>query len=155
MWSFCFPSNQSLSRPGVNTFSPEGRLFQVIRNDRRLPAICCILLNVSLRLNMPLKQLSSAPPPSVSKLLRYYPILSCTTLSNPPYPIRKCLVFITHIKQGVVLAVEKRITSPLLESSSVEKIIEIDRSSALLVPYFFLLPRHTSSTAMSAAQCLV
>jgi 20S proteasome alpha/beta subunit len=29
--------------------------------------------------------------------------------------------------QGVVLAVEKRITSPLLESSSVEKIIEIDR----------------------------
>jgi 20S proteasome subunit alpha 5 len=29
-------------------------------------------------------------------------------------------------KQGVVLAVEKRITSPLLEPSSVEKIMEID-----------------------------
>ncbi|XP_039061989.1 proteasome subunit alpha type-5-like [Hibiscus syriacus] len=29
-------------------------------------------------------------------------------------------------KEGVVLAVEKRITSPLLESSSVEKIMEID-----------------------------
>jgi 20S proteasome subunit alpha 5 len=29
-------------------------------------------------------------------------------------------------KQGVILAVEKRITSPLLEPSSVEKIMEID-----------------------------
>jgi len=28
--------------------------------------------------------------------------------------------------QGVVLAVEKRVTSPLLESSSIEKIMEID-----------------------------
>lgn len=29
--------------------------------------------------------------------------------------------------EGVVLAVEKRITSPLMEPSSVEKIVEIDR----------------------------
>ncbi len=28
--------------------------------------------------------------------------------------------------EGVVLAVEKRLTSPLLESSSIEKIMEID-----------------------------
>lgn len=30
-------------------------------------------------------------------------------------------------KEGVVLAVEKRVQSPLLESSSIEKIMEIDR----------------------------
>ncbi|MBA0627008.1 hypothetical protein Godav_004568, partial [Gossypium davidsonii] len=52
---------------GVNTFSPEGRLFQV-----------------------------------------EYAIEAIKT------------------KEGVVLAVEKRITSPLLEPSSVEKIMEVD-----------------------------
>ncbi|KAG2490568.1 hypothetical protein HYH03_010962 [Edaphochlamys debaryana] len=61
---------------GVNTFSPEGRLFQV---EYALEAI----------------KLGSTA------------IGICT-------------------KEGVVLAVEKRITSPLLEPMSIEKIMEID-----------------------------
>ncbi|GFQ07172.1 proteasome subunit alpha type-5 [Phtheirospermum japonicum] len=61
---------------GVNTFSPEGRLFQV---EYAIEAI---------------------------------------KLGSTAIGIKT--------KEGVVLAVEKRITSPLLEPSSVEKIMEID-----------------------------
>ncbi|OQR81378.1 proteasome subunit alpha type-5, partial [Thraustotheca clavata] len=61
---------------GVNTFSPEGRLFQV---EYAIEAIKMGTTAVGIR----------------------------TT-------------------QGVVLAVEKRITSPLLEPSSIEKIMEVD-----------------------------
>lgn len=61
---------------GVNTFSPEGRLFQV---EYALEAIK----------------------------------LGSTAIG-------------VSTKEGVVLAVEKRITSPLLEPSSVQKIMEID-----------------------------
>ncbi|XP_030369336.1 proteasome subunit alpha type-5 [Scaptodrosophila lebanonensis] len=62
---------------GVNTFSPEGRLFQV---EYAIEAI----------------KLGSTA------------IGICTT-------------------EGVVLAVEKRITSPLMVSSTVEKIVEVDK----------------------------
>jgi len=62
---------------GVNTFSPEGRLFQV---EYAIEAIK----------------------------------LGSTALG-------------IQTNEGVILAVEKRITSSLLESSSVEKIMEIDR----------------------------
>ncbi|KAI8922598.1 nucleophile aminohydrolase [Entophlyctis helioformis] len=61
---------------GVNTFSPEGRLFQV---EYAIEAIK----------------------------------LGSTAIG-------------IQTSQGVVLAVEKRLTSPLLESSSIEKIMEID-----------------------------
>ncbi|XP_074591532.1 proteasome subunit alpha type-5 [Curcuma longa] len=61
---------------GVNTFSPEGRLFQV---EYAIEAIKLGSTAIGLR-----------------------------------------------TKEGVVLAVEKRVTSPLLEPSSVEKIMEID-----------------------------
>ncbi|KXZ51966.1 hypothetical protein GPECTOR_11g89 [Gonium pectorale] len=61
---------------GVNTFSPEGRLFQV---EYALEAIK----------------------------------LGSTAIG-------------IATKEGVVLAVEKRVTSPLLEPSSIEKIMEID-----------------------------
>ncbi|KAJ1625510.1 nucleophile aminohydrolase [Pavlovales sp. CCMP2436] len=61
---------------GVNTFSPEGRLFQV---EYAIEAIKLGSTVVGIRTN-----------------------------------------------EGVVLAVEKRITSPLLEPSSVEKIAEVD-----------------------------
>ncbi|XP_021294556.1 proteasome subunit alpha type-5 isoform X1 [Herrania umbratica] len=73
-------SNMFLTRTeydrGVNTFSPEGRLFQV---EYAIEAI---------------------------------------KLGSTAIGIKT--------KDGVVLAVEKRITSPLLEPSSVEKIMEID-----------------------------
>eukprot|EP01137_Pigoraptor_chileana_P019508 Opistho-2@80640 len=61
---------------GVNTFSPEGRLFQV---EYAIEAIK----------------------------------LGSTAIG-------------IQTAEGVVLAVEKRITSPLLETSSIEKVIEID-----------------------------
>ncbi|CAD6343917.1 unnamed protein product [Miscanthus lutarioriparius] len=63
-------------RPRVNTFSPEGRLFQV---EYAIEAIKLGSTAIGLK-----------------------------------------------TKDGVVLAVEKRVTSPLLEPSSVEKIMEID-----------------------------
>eukprot|EP00127_Corallochytrium_limacisporum_P005210 Clim_evm27s201 gene=Clim_evmTU27s201 len=62
---------------GVNTFSPEGRLFQV---EYAIEAIK----------------------------------LGSTALG-------------IQTSEGVLLAVEKRITSPLIEPSSIEKIVEIDR----------------------------
>lgn len=61
---------------GVNTFSPEGRLFQV---EYAIEAIKLGSTAVGIRTN-----------------------------------------------EGVVLAVEKRITSPLLEPSSIEKVMEVD-----------------------------
>ena len=67
---------------GVNTFSPEGRLFQV---EYAIEAIKVLLTN----------QLGS------------------TAIG-------------IQTSQGVVLAVEKRATSSLLEGSSIEKIMEID-----------------------------
>ena len=66
-----------LTDRGVNTFSPEGRLFQV---EYALEAIK----------------------------------LGSTTVG-------------ITTPEGVVLGVEKRVQSPLLESSSIEKIIEIDQ----------------------------
>ncbi|KAI5644607.1 proteasome subunit domain-containing protein [Phthorimaea operculella] len=68
---------------GVNTFSPEGRLFQV---EYAIEAI----------------KLGSTA------------IGICTS-------------------EGVVLAVEKRITSPLMESTTIEKIVEVDRHIACAV----------------------
>merc|ERR1711972_1279496 len=61
---------------GVNTFSPEGRLFQV---EYALEAIKLGSTAIGIRTN-----------------------------------------------EGVILAVEKRLTSPLIEPSSIEKILEID-----------------------------
>ncbi|KAG1848511.1 proteasome subunit alpha type 5 [Suillus subalutaceus] len=61
---------------GVNTFSPEGRLFQ-------------------------------------GQYISHLPQLGSTTVG-------------VRTPDGVVLAVEKRVQSPLLESSSIEKIMEID-----------------------------
>lgn len=66
-----------LTDRGVNTFSPEGRLFQV---EYALEAIK----------------------------------LGSTTVG-------------ITTPEGVVLGVEKRVQSPLLESSSIEKIMEIDQ----------------------------
>lgn len=68
---------------GVNTFSPEGRLFQV---EYAIEAI---------------KLGSTAIGISTS--------------------------------EGVVLAVEKRITSPLMEPTTIEKIVEVDRHIACAV----------------------
>uniref|UniRef100_K3WYZ3 Proteasome subunit alpha type n=1 Tax=Globisporangium ultimum (strain ATCC 200006 / CBS 805.95 / DAOM BR144) TaxID=431595 RepID=K3WYZ3_GLOUD len=71
-----FQNNTEYDR-GVNTFSPEGRIFQV---EYAIEAIKMGTTAIGIR-----------------------------------------------TKEGVVLAVEKRLTSPLLEPGSIEKIMEIDR----------------------------
>ncbi|KAF1778802.1 Nucleophile aminohydrolase [Phytophthora cactorum] len=71
-----FQTNTEYDR-GVNTFSPEGRLFQV---EYAIEAIKMGTTAIGLR-----------------------------------------------TKEGIVLAVEKRLTSPLLEPGSIEKIMEVDK----------------------------
>lgn len=75
---------------GVNTFSPEGRLFQV---EYAIEAIKVLYIYC------------------VAVLLNFQ--LGSTAIG-------------IQTKEGVVLAVEKRITSPLMVSTSVEKLFEID-----------------------------
>lgn len=81
---------------GVNTFSPEGRLFQV---EYAIEAI-----KVSLKL----RESCLAP------------------LIDGQFKLGSTAVGI-QTAEGVVLAVEKRVTSTLLEPSSIEKIMEIDQ----------------------------
>ncbi|KAI9569489.1 proteasome subunit alpha type 5 [Boletus coccyginus] len=76
---------------GVNTFSPEGRLFQGKRPLHDTPA------------------LTKDPVEYAIEAIK----LGSTTVG-------------VCTPEGVVLAVEKRVQSPLLESSSIEKIMEID-----------------------------
>ncbi|OIV91283.1 hypothetical protein TanjilG_01814 [Lupinus angustifolius] len=135
---------------GVNTFSPEGRLFQV---EYAIEAIKLgstaiglktkegVVLAVEKRITSPLLE-----PSSVEKIMEIDDHIGCAmsgliadarTLveharveTQVEYAIEAIKLGSTAIglktKEGVVLAVEKRITSPLLEPSSVEKIMEID-----------------------------
>lgn len=77
---------------GVNTFSPEGRLFQV---EYAIEAIKVYLNNCC-----------------------FCPIMN-EQLGSTAIGIQT--------KEGVLLAVEMRITSPLMVPKSIEKIFEIDR----------------------------
>jgi len=78
---------------GVNTFSPEGRLFQV---EYAIEAIKVLSIGITQhRFNLP-------------------PKLGSTAIG-------------IQAQDGVLLAVEKRITSPLMVPSSIEKVFEIDR----------------------------
>ncbi|OIW12723.1 hypothetical protein TanjilG_24656 [Lupinus angustifolius] len=164
---------------GVNTFSPEGRLFQV---EYAIEAIKLgstaiglktkegVVLAVEKRITSPLLE-----PSSVEKIMEIDDHIGCAMsgliadartlveharvetqvlfvngvgyrrteydrgvntfspegrLFQVEYAIEAIKLGSTAIglktKEGVVLAVEKRITSPLLEPSSVEKIMEID-----------------------------
>ena len=79
----------------MNTFSPEGRLFQVEYAIEAIKVTTRMMRSVDHILEEVVLQLGSTA------------VGICTS-------------------EGVVLAVEKRVTSTLMEPSSIEKILEID-----------------------------
>jgi len=80
-----------------------------------------------------------ARPPTVEYAIEAIKVRSTSPSSQPQILPRLTLALRTQLgsttvgiqtSEGVVLAVEKRTQSPLLESDSVEKIMEIDRHIA-------------------------
>lgn len=98
---------------GINTFSPEGRLFQVeyaieaIKASSATPSACWRAARLRCR-----PRHHPAPPKALTAGF------SLLQLGSTAVGIQT--------GEGVLLAVEKRVTSPLLEPSSIEKIVEID-----------------------------
>ena len=91
---------------GVNTFSPEGR-FNYLSRDliyTSISQLILICLNLSKLIILRLFQVEYA--------------IEAVKLGSTAVGIQ--------CSEGVLLAVEKRLTSPLLEPHSVEKIMEID-----------------------------
>ena len=80
---------------GVNTFSPEGRLFQVEYAIEAIKVSFCLCAG-------------------------------CRCLKNHCLQLGSTAIGI-QTSEGVVLAVEKRVTSTLMEPSTTEKIVEIDK----------------------------
>ena len=167
---------------GVNTFSPEGRLFQVPTTHSRslftLSLLSLLLLAWYALVSSPFfrQQLSLHKtetgeegrgvlgssgmscqrevllsrlhqPMQYTSHVLYLPLgvvfavssgiwklMSCTIRTHTPWQVEYAIEAIKlgstaigiQVNDGVVLAVEKRITSPLMEPASIHKIVEID-----------------------------
>ena len=99
---------------GVNTFSPEGRLFQGARRHASFNATAFLLYY-------------SVEYAIEAIKVRAYILCFFFELSSKSYIIQLGSTTVgIRTPEGVVLGVEKRVQSPLLESSSIEKIMEID-----------------------------
>lgn len=109
---------------GVNTFSPEGRLFQVEYAIEAIKVRMDVVEKALARLATSF--LFEAALSSHSALFSYDLQISSCFVSTLLEQLGSTAIGI-QTSEGVVLAVEKRVTSSLLEGSSIEKIVEIDR----------------------------
>ncbi len=93
---------------GISTFSPEGRLFQVEYAIEAIKVGGGFFLKCGIRGQLAgTARLLAHPRRTTNNQMGSTAIGICT-------------------KEGVLLAVEKRVTSPLMEASSIEKVLEID-----------------------------
>lgn len=103
---------------GVNTFSPEGRLFQG-ETPQIFPLVSCARVAHSIL------RIVEYAIEAIKVSIAHESDTTVTTKHHDNIQLGSTTVGI-RTPEGVVLGVEKRVQSPLLESSSIEKIMEID-----------------------------
>jgi 20S proteasome subunit alpha 5 len=107
---------------GVSTYSPDGRLFQIEYAIEAVKVRCAKRRDAGRRCPLALSPTlnCSLPPPPQKNQPNHPPQLGSTAIG-------------IATPEGVVLAVEKRVTSTLLDPSSIHKVAEIDSHSGCAV----------------------